>query len=56
MRDVLAVTAVGFALILAGLTGDLRVIGAGAVAAVVLAGWTDRGRADSDRTPWRAPR
>ena len=51
MPDVLATIAVGLARIAAGLTGDLRLIGAGAVAAIVLAGWTDARRPDSVRTP-----
>lgn len=46
-----ATIAVALALIVAGVTGDLRLIAAGAVAAVLLAGWTDARRPDSVRTP-----
>lgn len=50
MRDLAATIAVALALIVAGVTGDLRLIAAGAVAAVLLAGWTDARRPDSVRT------
>lgn len=52
MRDVLATIAVGGALVASALTGDPRILAAGAAAAVLLAGWTDARRPDSDRAPW----
>ena len=53
MRSVLAVTAVGLALIVAGLTGDPRALVPGALVALGLAGWA---RPRHANTPVRTPR